>query len=188
MDNVHSVSHDLTFTKQKRNPRQRRNLMHAPRRLALAGAAALTLGVVAAPAAGAFPATDSLGPPPADCSVDVEQVAQDTPPPEGVPTFEGWVVTDQVDPCGNLGYVVLDTKGGTGSSPSAVLLYHRGAQVATQPESGLPAEVTGYSDFHVVVEQWTAPPVGTPNAESPSHSTVFVWNPFAGDVAPIPLP
>ncbi|WP_182346751.1 hypothetical protein [Tomitella gaofuii] len=162
--------------------------MRIPGKLALTGAAVLTLGVAAAPAATALPSTDSLGPPPAGCAVDADRVAQDTPPPEGMPTFEGWVVTDLAAPCGNLGYIVLDTKGGTGSSPSAVLLYHRGTPTATQPEPGLPAEVTGSSGFHVVLQQWTAPPPGVPNADAPSRSTLFVWNPFAGDVAPIPLP
>lgn len=162
--------------------------MRIPRMCALAGTAAVAVGVAAAPAAGAFPSTDSLGPPPADCSVDAAQVAQDTPAPENMPEFPGWTVTDRSDPCGNLGYIVLDTRGGTVSSPSTVLLYHRGVPVATQPEAGLPAEVTGHSDFHVVVEQWTAPPPGGANADAPSHSTVFVWNPFTSDVAPIRLP
>lgn len=162
--------------------------MRTPGKLALTGAAGLALSVAAAPAAGAAPSTDSLGPPPAGCSVDAEQVAQDTPAPENMPDFPGWTVTDQSDPCGNLGYIVLDTEGGTVSSPSTVLLYHRGAPVVTQPEAGPPAEVTGGSDFHVVVEQWTAPPPGGANADAPSHSTVFVWNPFTSDVAPLRLP
>lgn len=155
------------------------------RRTAAAAALAIGAATALAPAAGAWPSTDSLGPPPAGCAVNAQQVADDTPPPPGMNGhFTGWTVTEVSDPCGNLGYILLDTAHGTGSSLSEVLLYHRGAPLPTQPVADLPATVTGHSDFHVVVRQWTAPPPGVPNAEAPHTDTVFVWNPFTGDVTP----
>lgn len=158
------------------------------RKLTLAAAAAVGLSAALAPAANAAPSTDSLGPPPADCEVDTAALAEETPAPEGMDDFPGWTVGDTSDPCGNLGYVVLDTEGGTGSSPNTIVLFHRGETVPTQPEGTEPAEVTGHSDFHVVVETHGEPADGVSNAEAPTTSTAYVWNPLESDVVPVDVP
>lgn len=151
-------------------------------------AAAVAVGLMAAvaPAANAVN-TDSLGGPPADCEVDVAAVAEETPGP-----FEevGWTVGEHANLCGNLGYLFLETEGGTVSSPTRVLLYHHGEQVATQPGDTPRVLLGGASDFHVAlrIQQDPGP---EPNAEAEYLTTVYVWNPFAGngDATPIgPLP
>lgn len=150
---------------------------------AAAAAAALALGP-AAVAAGAAPSSDSLGPPPPGCEVDLDALAAETPPPD----FPGWQVTDSSDLCGNLGFAVLDTAGGTGSSPTAVVLMHRGEPVPTQPGGEQPAQVLDASDFHVIVETRGAPDPDDANAEAPTTATMYLWNPFDSDVVPIRLP
>ncbi|KAA0918506.1 hypothetical protein [Dietzia sp. ANT_WB102] len=152
-------------------------------------ATAFAAGLIAAgaPAATAVN-TDSLMGPPAGCGVDVQRVAEQTPGPfPGV----GWTVGKSANLCGNLGFLFLETRGGTGSSPTKVLLYHHGAQVATQPGSTPRVLLGQHSDFHVELRIQQEPPAGEPNANATYLSTVYVWNPFAGegDATPIgPLP
>lgn len=152
-------------------------------------AAALAAGLMAAmaPAANAVN-TDSLMGPPADCEVDVQQVADSTPGP-----FEdvGWRVGEHANLCGNLGYLFLETDGGTGSSPTKVLLYHHGERVATQPGDTPRVLLGGHSDFHVALRIQQPPADDEANADADFLTTVYVWNPFAGngDAMPIgPLP
>lgn len=152
-------------------------------------ATAVAAGLLAAmaPAANAIN-TDSLGGPPADCNVDVEAVATATPGP-----FEdvGWTVGEHSNLCGNLGYLVLETEGGTVTSPTKVLLYHHGKQVATQPADDTRVLVGGHSDFHVALRFQQPPADDEANADAGYLTTVYVWNPFAGDgdATPIgPLP
>lgn len=152
-------------------------------------AAALAAGLLAAaaPAASAVN-TDSLMPPPADCAVDTQKIADETPGPfEGV----GWTVGESGNLCGNLGYLFLETEGGTATSPTKVVLFHRGAPVATQPAADRRVLLGGHSDFHVALRIQQPPAEGEPNAAATYLSTVYVWNPFAGngDATPIgPLP
>ena len=152
-----------------------------------ATACAAGLIAAAAPVAGAVN-TDSLGGPPAGCEVDVNRVAEETPGPfEGV----GWTVGQHANLCGNLGYLFLETEGGTVSSPTKVLLFHHGEQVATQPGDTPRVLLGGTSDFHVALRIQQDPGPGRPNAETEYLTTVYVWNPFAGegDATPIgPLP
>lgn len=152
-------------------------------------AAALAAGLMAAmaPAANAVN-TDSLMGPPAGCEVDVQQVADTTPGP-----FEGvdWVVGEHANLCGNLGYLFLETEDGTGSSPTKVLLYHHGEQVATQPGDTPRVLLGGHSDFHVALRIQQPPANDEANADANFLTTVYAWNPFAGggDATPIgPLP
>lgn len=152
-------------------------------------ATALAAGLFAAtaPAASAVN-TDSLTGPPADCDVDVEQVADQTPGP--FPDV-GWTVGETGNLCGNLGYVFLETEGGTASSPTEVLLYHHGEQVATQPGDTPRVLLGAHSDFHVELRIQQEPEDGQANADAEYLSTVYVWNPFAGDgdatpVGPLP--
>lgn len=152
-------------------------------------AAACAAGLLAtiAPTAGAVN-TDSLGGPPADCSVDVAAVAAETPGPfEGV----GWTVGEHENLCGNLGFLFLETERGTVSSPTKVVLYHRGEQVATQPGDTPRVLLGGHSDFHVALRIQQQPAEDEANADATYLTTVYVWNPFAGggDATPIgPLP
>lgn len=152
-------------------------------------ATAIAAGLIAAtaPAASAVN-TDSLTGPPADCEVDVQQVAEETPGPfPGV----GWDVGETGNLCGNLGFLFLETERGTASSPTKVLLYHHGEQVATQPGDTPRVLLGAQSDYHVELRIQQEPPAGVPNAEAEYLSTVYVWNPFAGegDATPVgPLP
>lgn len=132
--------------------------------------------------------TDSLMGPPAGCGVDVHKVAEQTPGP-----FPGvdWAVGHSANLCGNLGFIFLETQGGTVSSPTKVLLYHRGEPVTTQPGNTPRVLLGKHSDFHVELRIQQEPPAGEPNANATYLSTVYVWNPFAGagDATPIgPLP
>lgn len=152
-------------------------------------AAALAAGLLGAvsPAASAVN-TDSLTGPPVDCAVDTQKVADETPGP--FPDV-GWTVGENGNLCGNLGYLFLETEGGTGSSPTKVLLYHHGQQVATQPADDARVLLGGTSDFHVSLKFQQPLPEDQPAAAATYATTVYVWNPFAGegDATPVgPLP
>lgn len=152
-------------------------------------AAAIAAGLLAAgaPAATALN-TDSLMPKPADCAVDTQRIADETPGP-----FEGvkWTVGENGNLCGELGYLFLETERGTASSPTKVMLFHRGQPVATQPGDGVRVLLGGHSDFHVSLKVQQPLPEDQPSAAATYLTTVYVWNPFAGagDATPIgPLP
>ena len=137
-----------------------------------------------APAASAID-TSSLAPPPADCAIDAEAIADETPHPiEGVE----WAVGEQGNVCGNLGYLFLETEGGTAGSPTQVVLFHRGEQTATQPAGDSRVLLGGESDFHVELRVQQEPEEGDANAEATYASTFYVWNPFAADATAVPLP
>lgn len=144
------------------------------------------VAVTVAPTAAAVN-TDSLMPPPANCSVDVQRIASETPGPFlGV----GWVVGAHANLCGDLGFLFLETEGGTVSSPTRVILFHRGERVATQPGETPRVLLGQHSNFHVELRVQQEPAPGQPNAAASYNSTVYVWNPFAGigDATPVPLP
>ena len=140
--------------------------------------AAVAAGLLASavPAASAVN-TDSLAPPLGRCDVDVQRVAAETPGPfPGV----GWTVGQQGNLCGELGYLFLETAGGTVSSPTTVVLFHRGEKTATQP-GATPRVLLGQrGDFHVELRVQQEPVPGQPNAAAHYDSTMYVWNPFAG--------
>ncbi|AWH97565.1 LppP/LprE family lipoprotein [Dietzia psychralcaliphila] len=152
-------------------------------------ATTLTAGVLVAvsPVASAVN-TDSLMSPPAGCAVDVQRIAAQTPGPfPGV----GWTVGQSGNLCGELGYLFLETAGGTGSSPTRMVLFHRGVEVATQPGATPRVLLGQHSNFHVELRIQQEPAAGQPNAAAGYASTIYVWNPFAGagDATPIgPLP
>ena len=160
--------------------------MAAFTRTVTAAVAAAGVAVAMAPAAVALN-TDSLTPPPPDCSVDVQRIASETPGPfPGV----GWDVGAHANLCGDLGFLFLETAGGTVSSPTRVVLFHRGERVATQPGNTPRVLLGQHSNFHVELRIQQEPAPGQPNAAATYNSTVYVWNPFAGtgDATPIPLP
>lgn len=162
--------------------------MTSTRRIATAtAAAALGLSVGLAPAAHAAPSTDSLGPAPAGCAVDTEKLAKEAPKPSA--EHPGWTVAEHVNECGNLGYVLLETTGGTVSSPSSVILLHRGKPVATQPAHDVRIKVGSHSDFHVELGFQQRPAEGQANADARYQNTAYVWNPLTSDVNAVgPLP
>ncbi|MEH6821173.1 MAG: hypothetical protein V7706_14620 [Dietzia psychralcaliphila] len=143
-------------------------------------ATALAAGLLAAgaPAASALN-TDSLMPPPTDCN-QAQTVRDETP--------DGWTAGDVGNICGELGHLVLeagseaeDAEAGT----SRVLLFHRGERVATQPPDAARIDLGQRSNYHVELL------VRQADEGDPAVSTVYVWNPFAGDgdATPIgPLP
>lgn len=152
-------------------------------------AAALASGLLAAGAPAAMAVnTDSVMPPPADCDVDTQRFADETPGPfPGV----GWTVGANGNLCGELGYLFLETDGGTGSSPTKVLLFHRGHPVPTQPADDVRVLLGGHSNNHVSLKFQQPLPEDTPIADTSYLTTVYVWNPFAGpgDATPVgPLP
>ncbi|MCT1711813.1 hypothetical protein M3B38_07440 [Dietzia cinnamea] len=82
--------------------------MAAFTRTVTAAVAAAGVVVAVAPTAAAVN-TDSLMPPPPNCSVDVQRIASETPGPfPGV----GWDVGAHGNLCGELGFLFLETAGG----------------------------------------------------------------------------
>src|SRR5699024_10386701 len=79
----------------------------------------------------------------------------------------------------------------TASSPTKVLLYHHGEQVATQPADDVRVLLGGHSDFHVALRFQEPLPEDAAHADATFATTVYAWTPFAGhgDAMPIgPLP
>ena len=134
------------------------------------------------------PAEDDAEAPGAECGLDAETLAEETPAPENFEgDFPGWVVENVASPCGNLGAVELSTEGGTGSSPTKVVLVNAGNPTKTQPE-GHTSLGQQFFDFAAVVNEKQAPEGDDPNAEAPQTQSIYVWNPLAGDVVGAPIP
>jgi hypothetical protein len=135
--------------------------------------------------------SDATGPPPATtvparseptCGVDpgaeaiTDAIGAVPPAFDG---FPGWAYggASNFDPCAALSYALLDTEGGTGSSPVQVMLFHDGTYVGTATECALPfTTVTGTSTDSVTIEyRWPRP--GDSNA-APSGlaSVAFRWS------------
>lgn len=148
--------------------------------------AALTIGA-AAPAAQAQPNTDSLAPP-AQCDIDLDAIAAEHPVPEDWQSWhQGWIAGPSSNLGGDLGYLILDTKGGTGSSPSEVVLFHRCEPTRTQP-TGQTRAIAGSSTNFSAAIGWQRSEEGNATADAPFDYTLWVWNPLAGDAQAIPLP
>ena len=126
--------------------------------------------------------------PGAECGLDAEAIAEETPAPEDFEgEFPGWTVENVASPCGNLGAVELSTEGATGSSPTKVVLVNAGTPTKTQPE-GNTTLGQQFFDFAAVVNEKQAPAGEDPNAEAPQSQSIYVWNPLAGDVVGAPIP
>lgn len=158
-------------------------------------AAALMSTIALAPAAGAQSVEDPFGDitgslgGPVPCDIDPAQVAADTPGPFPDRPEVGWTVGEHNDLGSNVGYLFLETEGGTGSSPTKVLLYHHCELTGTQTSDKSARRVLGSSSqFHVSVGEWHAPPEGEPNAAATFDYTVYVWNPVANDMTGIDVP
>lgn len=137
-----------------------------------------------APAEGEDPAA-----PGAECGLDAEAIASETPAPEDFEgDFPGWAVENVASPCGNLGAVELSTEGGTGSSPTKVVLVNAGTPTKTQPEGNTTTLGQQFFDVAAVVNEQQAPVGDDPNAEAPQTQSIYVWNPLAGDVVGAPIP
>lgn len=158
-------------------------------------AAALMSSIAFAPTAGAQSVenpfgdlTGSLGGP-VPCDIDPGQVAADTPGPFPNRPEVGWTAGAHNDLGSNVGYLFLETEGGTGSSPTKVLLYHHCTLTGTQTSDRSARRILGSSSpFHVAVGEWHAPPEGQPNAAATFDYTVYVWNPIANDMTGVALP
>lgn len=134
------------------------------------------------------PAGDDAEAPGAECGLDAEAIAEETPAPADYDgEFPGWTVENVASPCGNLGAVELSAEGATGSSPTQVVLVNAGTPTKTQPE-GNTSLGKQFFDFAAVVNEKHAPEAGTPNAEAPQTQSIYVWNPLAGDVVGAPIP
>lgn len=136
----------------------------------------------------AAPAEGDAEAPGAECGLDAEAIAEETPAPEDFEgDFPGWTVENVASPCGNLGAVELSTEGATGSSPTKVVLVNAGTPTKTQPE-GNTTLGQQFFDFAAVVNEKQAPEGDDPNAEAPQTQSIYVWNPLAGDVVGAPIP
>jgi len=98
------------------------------------------------------------------------------------------------DPCAALSWVVLRPADSTGSSPSAILLFHDGAYLGTATKVQYPftPDVTRTSDAAVSVT-YRYPRDGESNAEASGRATAtYRWDETAGkvvmtgDVPPVP--
>lgn len=135
------------------------------------------------------PAEDDAPAPGAECGLDAEAIADETPAPadfEG--EFPGWTVENVANPCGNLGAVELSTEGGTGSSPTKVVLVNAGTPTKTQPEGDATTLGQQFFDYAAIVNTAQAPAGDDANAEAPQSQSIYVWNPLAGDVISAPIP
>jgi hypothetical protein len=81
------------------------------------------------------------------------------------------------DPCADLSYAVVETKGGTGSSPEHVMFFHRGEYLgtATSCAFGFTTVVDGTSESATVQYRW---PRGMDSNANPSGlaTATFVWD------------
>ena len=111
-----------------------------------------------------------------ECSSSSVSVATDSA--SIAPPFpdRSWSVTQTSNLCGSLGYVELATSGGTGSSPTQLLLYNEGKLLGTGIRCNALGQVTGSTDDSVSVQyRW---PVGNDsNANMSGRADVtFQWN------------
>lgn len=115
-------------------------------------------------------------PAPVQCSPSAVPVSADAtsiPPP--LPGHS-WTVWQTGNLCGTLGYAELATAGGTGSSPTQLLLYNEGEFLGTGIRCNALGQVTGSTDDSVSVQyRW---PIGNDsNANMRGRATVtFQWN------------
>lgn len=111
-----------------------------------------------------------------ECSASSVPVATDTA--SIAPPFpdRSWSVTQTNNLCGSLGYAELATSGGTGSSPTQLLLYNEGELLGTGIRCNALGQVTGSTNNSVSVQyRW---PVGKDsNADMSGRADVtFQWN------------
>lgn len=118
----------------------------------------------------------SPDPTPPPCSPESVPVTADAatiaPPLPGV----GWTVWQTGNLCGSLGYAELATAGGTGSSPTQLLLYNNGEFLGTGIRCNALGEVSGSTADSVTVGyRW---PIGDDsNANMRGRATVtYQWN------------
>lgn len=114
-------------------------------------------------------------PAPVECSPSNVPVSADAasiaPPLPG----NSWTVWQTGNLCGTLGYAELATAGGTGSSPTQLLLYNEGEFLGTGVRCNALGQVTGSTDESVTVQyRW---PIGNDsNANMRGRTTVtFQW-------------
>ncbi|MCD2262445.1 LppP/LprE family lipoprotein [Dietzia aurantiaca] len=127
-------------------------------------------------------------PTPTECSPSSVPVATDAagiaPPLPGA----SWSVWQTDNLCGPLGYAELATTGGTGSSPTQLLLYNEGEFLGTGIRCNALGQVTGSTEDSVSVQyRW---PVGNDsNANMSGRADVmFRWNGSSVDmIGSLPL-
>lgn len=121
-------------------------------------------------------AEQSSSPTQVDCSPSSVPVASDAagiaPPLPG----ETWSVWQTGNLCGTLGYAELATTGGTGSSPTQLLLYNNGKFLGTGIKCNALGQVSGSTDESVTV-QYRWPQGMDSNANMTGRASVtFAWN------------
>lgn len=130
----------------------------------------------ASPAESSAQTTTEPEPTPAECSPSAVPVTADA---AGIaPPFpdRSWSVWQTGNLCGSLGYAELATAGGTGSSPTQLLLYNEGEFLGTGIRCNALGQVIGSTADSVTVQyRW---PVGNEsNANMSGRADVtFQWN------------
>jgi hypothetical protein len=124
---------------------------------------------------------------PADPSAAITQAAARLGPPAGIDGARWDVagaVRDGYDRCAGLSWVVLRPVDSTGSSPSAILLFHDGAYLgtATKEQYGFEPDVVRTSDDAVTVT-YRFPEQNEGNADASGRATAtYTWDERAGRV------
>lgn len=136
----------------------------------------VTAEASAAPTPSSSTTEQSTAPAPPQCSPESVPVASDAA--TIAPPFpdRGWVVWRTGNLCGTLGYAELATEGGTGSSPTQLLLYNDGEFLGTGIRCNALGEVSGSTADSVTVGyRW---PIGDDsNANMRGRATVtYQWN------------
>ncbi|WP_448853408.1 LppP/LprE family lipoprotein [Corynebacterium frankenforstense] len=106
-------------------------------------------------------------------------VAQAPAPPfDGVGWDTGYAdPTVGFDPCADLSWIAVPIEGGTGSSPTLVMLYHRGEYLGTTTSKAYwIGEIQRDSDSQITVEYvYPKDGEGTANASGRTYAS-FTWN------------
>lgn len=118
----------------------------------------------------------STAPAPPQCSPESVPVASDAATIAQPFPDRGWAVWQTGNLCGTLGYAELLTAGGTGSSPTQLLLYNNGEFLGTGIKCNALGQVSGSTADSVTVGyRW---PIGDDsNANMRGRATVtYQWN------------
>lgn len=137
--------------------------------------------------------TDATEPDDACSTFTGEEAAErwvDRLDPVGDPSDPGWqwdaesADTDGYDPCADLSWISISIKGATGSSPRAIMLFHRGDYLGTATDDSVqaPHTVKRLDDATLeVTYRYPKDGEGTATASGEAVST-FTWDPEAEEV------
>lgn len=129
-----------------------------------------------APTTGSPTTEPSPEPTPVECSPESVPVAADAAAIAPPFADRSWAVWSTGNLCGTLGYAELVTKGGTGSSPTQLLLYNEGRFLGTGIKCNALGQVTS-SNYDSVTVGYRWPVGDDSNANMTGRASVtFRWN------------